>query len=472
MKTTLLPVPLLLAVAVLGSLTGAGLPVGPRAATQATNARLAADIDAVMSAVYPPGGPGAAVIVRRGDATLFRKGYGLANLELGVPIEPDMAFRIGSITKQFTAVAILMLADEGKVDLSADVTAYLPSFPSDGRRITVEHLLTHTSGVKSYTSLPEWRPLWRTDMTVPEILDLSRGKAHEFEPGHRWKYNNTGFVALGAIVEKASGTSYEAFLQERIFTPLGMRHSGYDHTDRLVPRRVSGYQKNGDSFVNAPFLSMTQPFSAGALYSTVDDLAAWNDALLSGKVVRKAWLDRAFSPYTLADGESSGYGFGWFVSDLRGHRALEHGGGINGFTCYALSLPDDRLYVAVLTNGAIEGRRPEAQAVRIAELALGLPPFEVKPVKLPAADLERIVGVYENADRETRSLTLEGEQLFTQRAGGPKVALVAASATEFYLVDSPVRFRFSRNASGQVDALRILSRIGPSELWRRTGKRP
>lgn len=468
MKTKRLSIPFVLAAAIVLALGGAGFSLAARAQGQDGDARLAAEIDAVMSPVYTSDGPGAALIVRRGDTTVFRKGYGLANIELAVPIEPDMAFRIGSVTKQFTAVAILMLADEGKVDLSADVTTYLPSFPSHGRRITVEHLLTHTSGVKSYTNLPEWLGLWRKDLAVQEILDLSREKEPEFEPGQRWRYNNTGFVALGAIVEKASGKSYEAFLQERIFTPLRMASTGYDHTERLIPRRVSGYQKAMNAFVNAPYLSMTQPFAAGALYSTVDDLARWNDALLSGTVVKKTWLDRAFTPYPLADGESSGYGYGWFVSDLRGHRAVEHGGGINGFSCYTLSLPDDRIYVALLTNGSIEGRRPEAQALRIAELALGLPPFEVKPVKLSPADLVPLVGVYENADKESRSVTLEGEQLFTQRPAGPKVALVPASASEFFPVDSTVRFRFSRDASGEVDTLRVVSRIGPSQLWRRT----
>ncbi|NTU52026.1 MAG: serine hydrolase, partial [Candidatus Aminicenantes bacterium] len=210
---------LLAAVLTLGALlTAVAGQAGPG---DAADEALAKKIDAVMSEIYKPGQPGAAVIVRKNGETVFRKGYGMADLELGVPVEPDMVFRLGSITKQFTAVAILLLAQEGKLGLQDEITKFLPDFPTQGRRITVEHLLTHTSGIQSYTDLPEWLPLWRKDFTLKELIDLFKDKPMQFGPGESWAYNNSGYVLLGAIIEKVSGKTYEGFIEAAIFQPLG-----------------------------------------------------------------------------------------------------------------------------------------------------------------------------------------------------------------------------------------------------------
>ena len=436
----------------------------------AGDTKLPREIDKVLSEVYKPGEPGAAVIVRRGGKTLFRRGYGLANLELGVKVEPDMVFRLGSITKQFTAVSILMLAEEGKLSLQDEIGKYLPEFPTAGKKVTLENLLAHTSGIKSYTDMEEWLQMWRKDMTPQEIIAMSKDKPFEFNPGERWRYDNTGYVMLGAVIEKVSGKSYEAFVRDRIFTPLGMSNSGYDHTEKIIRRRASGYQKDNNGYINAPYLSMTQPYAAGSLFSSVDDLAVWNDAIFSGKLLKKESLERAFAPFKLANGESTGYGCGWFISDLRGHRTIEHGGGINGFTTYALALPDDNVYIAVLTNSAIEGRTPEPRAVRIAELVLGLPPLERKPVTLSAGELDALVGVYENLDNEARYITREGAQLFSQRAGGTRYNIMPASASEFFFTDSSASIRFTWDDANRIEGLRFQERIGPAEVYRRTDK--
>ncbi len=434
------------------------------------NKNLTQEIDAVMSKIYKPGEPGAAVIVRRDGHTIFRKGYGLADIELGVKIEPDMIFRLGSITKQFTATAILMLAEQGKLSLQDEISKYLPPFTSGDKKVTIEHLLTHTSGIKSYTNMEEWLQMWRKDMTPQEIIDMSKDKPFEFTPGERWSYNNTGYVMLGAIIEKVTGKSYEAFVEDKIFAPLAMKHSYYDRTEQVIPRRVAGYQKDNDGFVNAPYLSMTQPYAAGSLLSSVDDLTVWNDAVFSGKLLKKEWLDKAFSPYHLANGESSGYGYGWFISDFRGHRCIEHGGGINGFTSYALALPDDRVYVAVLTNSAIADRMPEPRALRIAELVLDLPAAERKTMILTSDELDTLTGVYENQDSEARMITRQGEKLFSQRAGGARHEILAASVSEFFFADTPTMIRFSRDEAGKVIGLRVQARIGPAEIYRRSAK--
>ena len=231
------------------------------------NEALATAIDTLMSSNFSPQEPGASVIVVKDGKVIFRKGYGLANVELGVAVEPDMIFRIGSITKQFTAVAILMLEEQGKLSVKDEITKYFPDYPTQGKKITVEHLLNHTSGIKSYTSLPEWLPQWRKDFKVDELIALFKDKPMDFAPGDSWSYNNSAYFLLGAIIEKASGQSYADFVEKHIFAPLGMKHSFYDNTERLITRRVAGYSKKGNDFVNCAYLSMSQPYAAGSLIS-------------------------------------------------------------------------------------------------------------------------------------------------------------------------------------------------------------
>jgi len=449
--------------------TLAAAPAEPAApAAAGADAKLAQEIDQILGAAYPAGEPGAAVIVRRAGGTLLRKGYGLANLELGVANEPDMIFRLGSMTKQFTAVAILLLAEDGKLSLRDDITKYFPAFPTGGKTITIEHLLTHTSGLPSYTDQEEWQKLWRQDLSVQEILDLTKDKPSEFAPGERWKYCNTGYVMLGGIIEQVSGQTYGDFLRDRLFKPLGMHRTGYDSTERDIPHRVPGYQQGQDGFINAPYLSMTQPHAAGALISTVDDLAVWNDALFAGKVLKKELLDQAFTPFKTTGGMSTGYGYGWMIGTLRGHRTVEHGGGIMGFVTYGLALPDDGIYVAILSNGIAQGRSPEQLAVRVAEKALGLPPEVIQALAIPEKDLEALTGVYQDPAGALRYITREGGTLFSQRQGSAKYPLTAVSPTEFRFPDSSTRLVFTRDAQGTVDGVRLEVRLGMAEVYRKT----
>jgi CubicO group peptidase (beta-lactamase class C family) len=466
MKRRRLPSFIIAVAAIAASTLALPAHVAPAAADET----LAKKIDAVMSEVYKPGEPGAAIIVRKDGRTVFRKGYGLADLELGVPVEPDMVFRLGSITKQFMAVAVLMLAEQGRLALQDEITKFLPDYPTQGRRITVEHLLTHASGIQSYTDMAEWLPLWRKDFTVPELIDLFKDKPMQFEPGARWAYNNSGYVLLGAVIEKASGQTYEEFLVSRIFKPLGMARSGYGHTERIIPRRIPGYHRGKDGFINAPYLSMTQPYAAGSLVSSVDDLAVWSDAVFAGKLVGKAWLDKAFTPYRLANGESSGYGYGWFISDYQGHRVVEHGGGINGFTTYEMTLPEDRIFLAVLANSAVEGRDPEPRAVKIAGIVLGKPEPARKAFPLEAKDLDRLVGVYEDDAKEERYITRQGDNLFSQQRGGGKTEILPASPLEFFFRENPAVLRFVTGAGGAVTGLRVQGRIGPAQIYKKTDR--
>jgi CubicO group peptidase (beta-lactamase class C family) len=433
---------------------------------------LTAKIDALLEKTYKAGEPGAALLIKKDGRILHRKGFGTADLELGLPVAPDMSFRLGSITKQFTAVAILMLEEQGKLSVKDPVDKYLPDFPTPGKTITIENLLTHTSGVVSYTALPEWLPLWRKDMSVAELIGLFKDKPLEFGPGEHWKYSNSGYVLLGAVIEKAAGLTYESFIQKNIFEPLGMTHSYYGSASRVLPWRIPGYDAEGKAFVNAPYISMTQPYAAGSLLSSVDDLVLWYEGLLSGKLIKRESLERAWTPFKLNDGSNTGYGYGWAVSDYRGHRLIEHGGGIMGFSTYGMLFPGDRTLILLLTNSAIAGRDPEPFAVQIADLVLGLAPPEMKPVVLAEADLAPLAGIYADWEKNEVTVVREGASLFAQMPGGSKRALLPLGRLEFAIQDRPTRLVFERKGGGPAESVNTVARNGVGTRFERTAKTP
>ena len=426
-------------------IASAAAPGAPAAAAVPTAA-----IDALLKDSFPADRPGAAVIVVKDGRTVFRKAYGMADLELGVPLQPDMVFRLGSITKQFTAAAILMLAEEGKLSLQDPIEKHLPGYPTQGHVITIEHLLTHTSGIQSYTDMPGWMTSRVVSpMTVTELIDGFKKEPMQFAPGERFAYNNSGYILLGAIVEKASGKTYETFVRERIFQPLGMSASFYGSTEPIIPRRAPGYTREGDRPRNARYLSMTQPYAAGSLVSTVDDLARWDGSLYAETLLKKASLEKAWTPFVLKGGKATGYGYGWGVSKLRGRHAIAHGGGIFGFSTYAVRLPDERVYVAVLCNSDSPSADPGYLARKIAALVIGDPFPEPTAITLEPKVLERYAGVYRIDETSTRTVTVENGRLYTQRSGGERLEVRPGSETEFFYDKSLTRLRFVLDASGR-----------------------
>lgn len=446
----------------------AARPLEQKEALMSANRDTSAQIDALLQAAYQADEPGAAVIAVRDGLTVFRSAYGLANVELRVPLAPDMVFRLASVTKQFTAVAILMLMEQGQLALNDPITRFLPDYPTHGHLITIEQLLNHTSGIRSYTDMAEWPPLWRKDFSVQELIDFFKNQPMQFAPGKRWAYNNSGYHLLGAIIEQISGDSYEQFIQQRIFEPLGMRQSYYDHPTRIIPKRVAGYQKGPDGYANAEYLSMTQPYAAGALASTVDDLARWDAALTRGGLLQTATLERAWTPGQLADGSSTGYGYGWGIGEWQGRRTMEHSGGIHGFATYALRMPEERLFVAILSNNPAGASR-ELLTLKIAALLIGQPYQEPTPIALGAQELARLAGSYRSATGESWSITSADAHLLAQEAGGPQIALLPVSADEFYVQDMPLqRLVFTLNPGGAASVLEWRGRFGAPTVASRT----
>jgi D-alanyl-D-alanine carboxypeptidase len=430
-----------------------------------------AGIDSMLAALYPAGEPGTAVLVARDGQVLMRKAYGSASVELGVPMRPEHVFRLGSITKQFTATAVLMLVDEGKVSLDDEVTRFFPDYPMQGRHITVEHLLTHTSGIQSYTGMPTYVGGMRRDLTPQELIALFRDQPMEFAPGERWNYNNSGYALLGGIIEQVSGMSYGDFIRTRIFEPLGMHHSGYETALDIVPGRVPGYDRTQEGQVRgASYLSMTQPYAAGSLISTVDDLLVWQRAVAEGRMLKPETWRRAHTAYRLSDGRSSGYGYGWFIGEAAGRPSIEHGGDINGFSTNALWIPSERLQVIVLANHEREPRRnPGDISLQIAARLLGTPapppPFAVAPEQMDA-----YVGVYQVNETEKRVVTREGGTLFGQRGSNPRQQLTPVARDEFVFANTGTRVRFVRGANGAITGMLLRARIGPEELSPRTAE--
>ena len=306
----------------------------------------AARIDSFIARYHQLGLFNGSALVADHGVPVLKKGYGLANMEWNIPNAADTKFRLGSITKQFTAALVLQMVEQGKLDLSAPIARYLPNYPrTTGDRITIHQLLNHTSGIPGYTELPQFGSTMRDPKRPEEFLKIFSGLELLFEPGTKFSYNNSAFFVLGAILEKLTGQTYEELLRERIFDPAGMKDSGYDSTHPLLSKRAAGYDATLGGYRNTAYIDMTQPFSAGSLYSTVEDLYLWDQALYGDKILKPAGKQKMFTP-----GLSS-YGYGVYIRKAA-VTTIEHGGGINGFnTIISRDLEPHRLVVLLNNTG-------------------------------------------------------------------------------------------------------------------------
>ena len=338
--------------------------------------------------------PGVSVAVQQDGEVVFAGGFGYADLEHRVPATADTVYRIGSVTKQFTAAAALLLAEEGRLDLAADLRAYLPEYDTAGFTVPVERLLNHTSGIKGYTEIPEFWERSRLDLGHEAMLELFASEPFEFEPGDRYQYNNSGYYLLGVIVERLSGLSYGGFLEERFFEPLGLRRTAYLDNDPIVPGRASGYElAEGGGFRNDDPLSMRGPYAAGALGASVLDLLAWQRALVAGEVVSQEGYERMSAAGRLLNDDPIHYGYGLSLGEAHGLRKVSHGGGINGFRARLSWYPEADLGIAVLINSG--SGRPGVLENRIARAALGLDQPQVVEVAVADGELERCAGTFD-----------------------------------------------------------------------------
>ena len=291
--------------------------------------------------------PGLALVIIQDGKAVKTAAYGLANLELNVPVKPETVFEIGSVTKQFTAAGILLLAQDGKLSVDDKLTARLANVPDAWTNVTIRHLLTHTSGIKSYTGLDGFQ--LTKHLTQSQFIRAIGREPMEFAPGESWKYCNTGFSLLGYIIENVSGKNYWDFMSERIFQPLGMNATTNRLPGLIIPNRASGYEQTNQVHINRDY-DLTEVFSAGAIASTVGDLAKWNAALDGETILNAASKEQMWTPAKLNDGKPTKYGLGWFVDTVEGHKNIGHGGSTSGFSATIQRFPDDKLAVIILTN--------------------------------------------------------------------------------------------------------------------------
>lgn len=405
------------------------------------------EFDQLVSAVYKPGEPGATVLIAKNGAVIYRKAFGMANLELNVSMKPEMVFEIGSMTKQFTAVSILMLMEQGKLSLTDEITKFIPDYPTQGHKITIHHLLTHTSGIKSYTDMKEWFPVWRKDMSPAEMIDLFKNQPMDFAPGEKYQYNNSAYFLLGYIIEKASGKTYPKFLEENIFKPLQMNNTYYGSHQKIIANRAAGYQ-NQEGFINAEYLSLTQPYSAGSIMSNVDDLLKWEIAVRDNKLVKKASIQLAFTGYKTNDDKPFHYGYGWMLNEINGSPTIEHGGGIFGYTTNGIWLPNEDVYVVMLTNR--DDMSPADISTKLAAIAIGKPfPDVAAGIALKPEIAAKLAGVYKFEDGSFRSIIFEDGILYSQRQGSTRFRLIPVADKKFAFENSFSTLEFSNSGDGK-----------------------
>tara|TARA_B110000902_G_scaffold241275_1_gene291449 strand:- start:24 stop:1676 length:1653 start_codon:yes stop_codon:yes gene_type:complete len=403
---------------------------------------LESKIDKILRTQFKTNETGVSALVAKDGNVIYRKAFGKADLELDVNMTSKNVFEVGSITKQFTSVAILMLLEEGKLSLDDEITKFIPTYPTNGKKITIHHLLTHTSGIKSYTSMQRFGEVMTIDETPLKFIDFFKNEPMDFDPGEKYLYNNSGYFILGYIVEKISGISYPKFIQERIFDAIDMKSSYYGSHKKLIKNRASGYQK-GAEFSNAQYISLTLPYAAGSIMSNVDDMLKWQTAITNNVFLKKATIDKAFTNYTLINGDKINYGYGWSINEINDVSTIEHGGAIPGYLSMGVFVPSKNIYVILFSNCGCQS--PTNTALEIAALAMDKPSQgEENTFNLSTEQLNTWVGTYEFDNKVLRYITLKEGQLYSKREGSPQsFKIYPTSPNTFSFKEGFISYYFS-----------------------------
>jgi D-alanyl-D-alanine carboxypeptidase len=428
-------------------------------------------LEATAAHAFAADGPGGVVLVAQYDRLILRRAYGLADVERRIPMRPENVFKIASITKQFTAVAILQLVVQGKVALDDDVRKHIPEFNTQGRRLTIEQVLTHTSGLANFVDRDDFDALSRRPHDVATLLRYTDTMPFLFEPGAGFKYSDSGYILLGAIVERVSGLRYGDYVERRTFRPLGMNHSFYADDGRDIPLLVRGYDVQDGEATDPPPISMSVAYSAGALASSADDLLVWHRALRAGKVLPADLMTRAWQGRPLPSGIHSGYGFGWKMCTLAGRRTIEHGGFINGYTVSAIQIPDGSLDVIVLVNNGSD--KPDAgalarQLARVVLIGQPKPPF----IALTTQQRAALTGIYRAANGRERLVVERDGVLHVGRNEQSLAAVMALSPTTLTTADGDegLVYTFELDAQGRAHRVRTHLRCEPVDMAARVSR--
>lgn len=416
---------------------------------------MTAKFDSIVNQVVEdPNGPGYAIQISKDGKTIYQKAVGMANLELGVPITPDHVFRIGSITKQFTTAAILRLQEQGKMSVKDDLIKYIPDYPTHDNKITVEHLMVHTSGIKSYTSMPKFRTEFMSQHMSPmELIDVFKDEPMDFKTGEKEMYNNSAYIILGYIIEKVSGKTYEDYIETEFFEPLGMNNSSYEVSAEIINNRAYGYDSAEGNYVNAPYISMALPYAAGSLLSTTDDLRKWHTAYMNDEVVSAESRKVAHTSATLNDGKKTGYGYGWGLGEFKGSKRIGHSGGIPGFLSDSQYFLEEKILVTVLSN--CNCHSAQEVIMPLAATAIGKPIIEPDAVDLDLVQAQKYVGIYKLSPKLNVAIELVDGKLKAKPSGQESVFLKAIGDHKFFIKEISSELVFHPEPDGSVNSLTL-----------------
>jgi CubicO group peptidase (beta-lactamase class C family) len=427
-----------------------------------TKPDLAAKCDAYMKAraKYSATKFSGAVLVGKDGKIVYENGFGLANREYDVPNTPKTRFRLASVSKQFTATGIMILEHEGKLKVEDPISKYV-EVPEAWAKVTLHQLLSHTSGVPENLRPALFKGMWGQPIDKDHLLDHLKKAPLDFKPGEKWSYSNTGYALLGMTIEKVSGKPYDEFLKERIFEPLAMKDSGVDTRKLVLKNRAEGYGMSKSEYIHAQYIDLSQVFSAGSMFSTVEDMLKWDSALYTEKILPRKSLERMWTPV------KNDYGYGWLSIKMVGHKTIVHDGGLPGFVTTVMRFPDDKVYVAALCN--LEGSAVPKTARDLAAIVLGEPydvPVDRKEAKLDSKMLDGLVGEYEVrpakvekwllfGDVQVRpaqlfKVTLDGDELYAQVPGQGRFRIRPESDTVFFAPPQEIVVTFGKDDAGKI----------------------
>jgi len=411
--------------------------------------QLTKSLDSLVAPQFEGNQPGISILIAKKGQVVYKKAFGSANIELNTPMLPDNVFRIGSITKQFTAVAVLQLVEQGKISLQDSVQKFIKDLPAKGYTITIENLLTHTSGIVDFTAKDDPDPfIERRDFTPEFLFNYIKNDPLHFKPGSKYEYSNSNYLLLGYIIQLVSGENYHQYMAEHVLKPAGLEHTLYAEEHTAVPGRVQGYTHFSGAFDNCDYQTLSLGFACGDLLSNTGDLLKWNQAVIAGKLISEASLKKAFSPYKLTNGTYSSYGYGWFIDTTYGSPCIHHEGQTSGFISLEKYFPKEDIYVAIMTNVKTSDDKTDFSDNRfrlfdeIGQLAMGKE--LMKEVKLDDQMLKNYTGTYEldslpakKPGKDRLFIRLEGGKLYATLSNGTgkNMYLSPQSATLFLLPD-------------------------------------
>jgi len=412
-------------------------------------------LDNLYNTFFKKDGVGCATLISKNGIIIYEKAFGMADIEANLPASTENVFRIGSITKQFTSIAILQLYEQGKLDLNDEIQKYVADFPMYPKKITIENLLTHTSGIKNLTEI-EGLEIKQSPYSAKELIDLFKNKPLDFQTGEKYSYSNSGYILLGCIIEKVSGKTYADYIKSNIFDKLGMTDSYYDNSTSIIKNRDRGYDLDSSyKLVNSEYLNTTFPYAAGGLIMTVRDYFKWHKGLLTNQLIKKETFQKALTPFQLTDKTLIKYGYGWAFGDVLGSKTIEHGGHINGFNCKETYLPQEDILVLTFSNGSFVN----TDIINDQAAAIIAGKDQLKDIEISSSAKNAYVGTYTFSPNDPTTIKIYNEngQLFLKDSNSPSAwKMYFIKENEFICYEVfPNTHILSKNENGEVDFLII-----------------